>query len=71
MRTVSSRFKSTVCAVTAGIIIALTGAQAVEACSTFRTIDVNPVETYFCTLRGWDASWCYYSCVRIPIMLDF
>jgi len=60
------RFKSTLCAVAAGVILALSGAQAVEACSTFRTITTSRMEVYFCQLRDWDSSYCYYSCTRIP-----
>ena len=66
------RFRSTLCAVAAAIVVSLSGAQAVEACTTFRTVYTSRLEVYFCTLRGWDASYCYYSCVQIPLItLDF
>ena len=66
------RFKSTLCAVAAGVIIALSGAQAVEACTTFKTVYTARMEVYFCTLRSMDSSYCYYSCTQIPnATLDF
>ncbi|HEX8409634.1 MAG TPA: hypothetical protein VF883_12260 [Thermoanaerobaculia bacterium] len=60
------RFKSTFCAIVAGVIIALSGAQAVEACMVFTSFRTSSMDVYFCQLRDWDSSSCYYSCTRIP-----
>jgi hypothetical protein len=60
------RLKSNFVAMTAGILIAIAGTQAADACTTFTTLRTSRMEVLFCVLQGWDSSYCYYSCTQIP-----